>query len=361
MSVSVFCRHDFGGFRLDAAFEIGAAGVTALFGPSGAGKTTVINAIAGLFAPREGRILMGPRTVLDTAANVFVPPRARRIGYVFQDAKLFPHLSVKDNLLFGWRRAPQKADDSEIARVIDMLGLAHLLQRLPVKLSGGEKSRVALGRALLSSPELLLLDEPLAALDVARKAEILPYLERLRDESRIPMLYVSHMLDEVMRFADRMIVLKEGRVAAQGRVFDLAGSFVLADLTGISALSSVIETRIAEQRATDGLTILAFDGGEIAVPVLNRPVGARVRVRIRAEDVMLAREEPKAISANNVLKSIIAEIRNDDAGHADVRVACGDAHIIARITRASARRLELVPGAGVFAVIKSVIADPAAA
>ncbi len=356
MSVEIACQHAFGGFTLDAAFAVEGPGVTALFGASGAGKTTLINALAGLFRPRAGHIVINGRTVLDTKAGLFVPPRARRIGYVFQDARLFPHMSVKNNLLFGWRRAPLKAGPGEIDHVIGLLGLGHLLERLPIKLSGGEKSRVALGRALLSSPELLLLDEPLAALDAARKSEILPYLERLRDDARIPMLYVSHALDEVMRLAGGMIVLQAGKVAAQGSVFDLAGSFALADIMGSPALSSVIATTLAAHR--EGLSALAFPGGEILVPQLDAEPGTAVRVRIRAEDVMLAREEPKAISANNILAGTIADIRSDSAGHADVRVACGEAHLIARITEASAARLQLAPGLDIFAIIKSVLADP---
>ncbi len=216
MSIDVAIRHDFGSFALDAAFLIDKPGVTALFGPSGAGKSTITNAIAGLLRPQAGRIVINGRDVFDGGRGIFVAPRLRRTGYVFQDSRLFPHMSVANNLRFGWRRAAAPASEADISHIIDLLGLSHLLDRLPAKLSGGERGRVALGRALLSSPEILLLDEPLAALDAARKQEILPYLERLRDEARLPMLYVSHSLDEVSRLADNMIVLKEGRVATQG-------------------------------------------------------------------------------------------------------------------------------------------------
>ncbi len=214
MSVECAIRHGFGDFNLDVAFAVEKPGITALFGPSGAGKTSIANAIAGLFRPRDGRIAIDGEVVFDAASRVFVPASARGAATVFQDARLFPHMNVKNNLLFGWRRARAKASQSEIDRVLDILGIASLLERSPAKLSGGEKGRVALGRALLSSPRLLLLDEPLAALDAARKAEIMPYLERLRDDAKIPMIYVTHSLDEVTRLADHLILLKQGRVMA---------------------------------------------------------------------------------------------------------------------------------------------------
>ena len=220
MTLEVAIRQHLGAFALEAEFAA-AEGVTALFGPSGAGKSSIVRAVAGLLRPQEGRIVIAGRTVLDTASGVFVPPEARHAGLVFQDARLFPHMTVENNLLFGWRRAPVKAGADEIARVIALLGLEQLRPRLPGNLSGGEQRRVALGRALLASPDILLLDEPLANLDADRQAEILPWLERLRDGARIPMLYVSHAVDEVARLADRVVLLKEGRVTASGSVFDM--------------------------------------------------------------------------------------------------------------------------------------------
>jgi molybdate transport system ATP-binding protein len=352
MSLEVSLRHSFAAVALDVAFRVERPGVTALFGPSGAGKTTIVNAIAGLFRPREGRIAINGRVVLDTKAGVFVPPQQRRTGTVFQDARLFPHMSVEDNLRFGWRRAADRASEGEIAHVTELLGLAHLLARAPGNLSGGEKSRVALGRALLSSPEILLLDEPLAALDAARRAEILPYLERLRDETKLPMIYVSHAVDEVARIADGIVAIRAGRVEAQGAVFDL---FTTLD-GGIGTLGAVLDAHLGVQRGNDGLSLLGFDGGELIVPRISGPAGRRVRVRIRAEDIMLAREEPRAISANNVLPAVVTGIRESGA-QADVRLACGPTHLVARITRASVARLALAPGVAVFAIIKSVIVD----
>ncbi len=356
MSVDVFLAHDFGDFALDVRFTVGQPGVTALFGPSGSGKTTIINAIAGTFRPQQGQIAVNGRTVFDSAKQVDMPARLRHTGYVFQDSRLFPHMSVEDNLLFGWRRTQKKADSGEIANVIALLGLEHLRQRWPRNLSGGERGRVALGRALLSSPEILLLDEPLAALDAERRAEILPYLERLRDEARLPMLYVSHQLDEVARLAHEIVVLRGGRVVRQGSVFDVLTELELPTLAGAAPAGAVIPTVVGERRA-DGLTALAFDGGTLLVQEIAQPPGTKVRVRIRAEEIMLALEEPRTISANNVLLVQVNEVRHDRATHADVQLLCGATRLVARITRASLQRLNLAPGKPVFAVIKSVTVD----
>jgi molybdate transport system ATP-binding protein len=363
MSVEVRFRHafpNFGkdkGFALDIAFALPKPGVTALFGASGAGKTTIVNAIAGTFRPKEGCIVIAGRTVLDTTTGAFVPPERRRAGYVFQDARLFPHMRVRDNLLFGWRRAPDKASQAEIDRVTDLLGLSHLLDRRPRDLSGGEKSRVALGRALLSAPQILLLDEPLAALDAQRRAEILPYLERLRDEAKLPMLYVSHALDEVARLADDIVVLKDGRVAKQGSVFDVLTDLDLPAIAGAVPAGAVMAATVGAPR-DDGLTPLDFDGGTILVTRLAAPVGTRLRLRVRAEEIMLALEEPRGISANNVLKATVVRL-GEAAGQADVQLQCGAARLVARITTASARRLGLQPGLSVYAIVKSVTVDAA--
>ena len=352
MSVEVFLHHRRGAFALDVAF-VARGGVTALFGPSGAGKTSIVNAIAGLLRPQEGRITVGGRVLLDTSTGLFVPAEARRTAMVFQDSRLFPHMSVEDNLLFGWRRASLKADAATIAHVVDLLGLGGLLARAPRGLSGGEKSRVALGRALLTSPDMLLLDEPLASLDAARRDEILPYLEKLARETRLPMLYVSHSVEEVARLADEIVVLKDGCVAAQGSVFDLLTD--VDAIAGAPPLGAVFEAALAGQRA-DGLSLLAFDGGVLAVAKLSRPPGARVRVRLRAEDIMLAREEPRAISANNVLPCTVSAVRAH-GDQADVQLLCGAIKLLARITDASRARRGLEPGVAAFAIVKSVTVE----
>jgi molybdate transport system ATP-binding protein len=350
MSIEVSLKHPFGPFVLDAAFKLDRPGVTALFGPSGAGKTSIVQAIAGLLQPEEGRIVVNGRVVLDTGRGLSVPASARRIGYVFQDSRLFPHMSVEDNLLFGWRRAKSQADSREISHVIELLGLEHLIQRRPRNLSGGERQRTALGRALLSSPELLLLDEPMAALDLARRSEILPYLERLRDEARLPMLYVSHAVDEVARLADEIVVLRDGRVQAQGSVFEL---MPMLD----AAAGSLIRAEIAQHRP-DSLSELKFAGGTLLVPRLAREAGARLRVRIAATDIMLAKEEPRAISANNVLSCLVFSVADKTGAHVDVTLLCGPTQLVARITRSSAERLGIFPGVPVFAIVKAVTVDP---
>lgn len=357
MTIAVTLRHRFGDFALDADFTLAGSGVTALFGRSGAGKSTIANAVAGLFRPAQGRIAVDDRVLFDSREGVFVPPHLRRIGCVFQDARLFPHLSVEGNLRFGWRRAAMRAGEDEFGRIVALLGLEQLLLRRPSRLSGGEKSRVALGRALLSAPTLLVLDEPLAALDEARKAEILPWLEKLRDHAGVPMIYVTHALDEVTRLADAIVLLRGGRVAAQGAAFDLLPDLEFAALAGASPPGAVFPATVLRNRADEGLTELAFDGGALLVPLLKRNPGTGLRVRFKAEDVLLARVIPGAISANNVLSATVTAFRAVDASHADVQLAVGATKIVSRITRASLARLGIEPGMAVFAIVKSVIVD----
>jgi molybdate transport system ATP-binding protein len=355
MSLDVTLRRRLGDFRLDAAFRVERPGVTALFGPSGAGKTTVVNSIAGLMRPDAGRIVLDGEILLDTSARIFVPVQLRRTGYVFQDARLFPHMSVEKNLRFGWRRTGRRAAQPEFDAIVDLLGLEALLGRRPGRLSGGEKSRVALGRALLAAPRLLLLDEPLAALDAARKAEILPWLERLRDHARLPMIYVTHSVDEVARLADAMIVLEAGRVAAQGSVFDLLSAPELGALVPVQG--AVFPARICGERP-DGLMELAFDGGVLLVSRLAKPAGTPLRVRIRSDEVMLSLVRPEKISANNILPAEVIAIHAAGEANVDVQLLCGKTKLVSRITRASLTRLCLEPGAGIFAIVKSVTIDP---
>jgi molybdate transport system ATP-binding protein len=354
MSGEISFRHSYGAFSIDVDFQLAAPGVTALFGPSGAGKTTVINAIAGLMRPHQGRIVVDNEILLDTGRGIALSMRARRVGVVFQEARLFPHLSVKNNLLYGWRRSNTKISAADIDALIALLGLSPILHRQPRTLSGGEKSRVALGRALLANPRALLLDEPLASLDAAHKAEILPYLERLAHETKIPMLYVSHSLDEVGRLADHMIVLSEGRVRAEGSVFELMSRLDL--FTGKDHLhpGAILDAAVEGHDDAHALTTLVFAGGRLVVPRIARAKGERLRIRIDGEDVMLAIAEPKEVSANNILPATIAAIRLGDDAYADVQLTLGEARLVARITRRSAERLRLAPGAKVFALIKSV-------
>lgn len=344
MSAEVAIRHRQGNFLLDVAFTAGP-GVTALFGPSGAGKSSIVHVLAGLTRPAQGRVVLEGHTVLDTEKGIFVPPEKRRAGMVFQDARLFPHMNVEANLLFGWRRMGKRAGAAEIARVIALLGLEPLLQRAPRHLSGGEKSRVALGRALLASPDILLLDEPLANLDGPRRAEILPWLERLRDIAQVPIFYVSHALEEVARLADQVVLLDQGKLVGSGGVFE-----VLAGWGAERPLGAVLQATVGERE--NGLTALHFEGGALLVAEAGEK-GRKVRVRIGADEILIARQAPSAISANNVLPVIITAVGVEGA-QARVTMRCGSAKFLARITAASVQRLGLAPDVAAFAVIKSV-------
>jgi molybdate transport system ATP-binding protein len=346
MSLQVSLKHALGDFTLDAAFAA-ERGVTALFGPSGAGKSSIVSAVAGLLRPKEGRIVLNGRVLTDTADRIFVKPEQRRAPLVFQDARLFPHLRVAQNLRYGWRRAPDRADEKEVAQVIALLGLDDLLDRRPATLSGGEKARVALGRALLAAPEILLLDEPLASLDGPRRREILSYLERLRDETKVPMLYVSHQVDEVARLADTVVLLESGRVSAEGPPGE-----TLPGLGGQDGMIGAVLDAVVVGPREDGLTELAFDNGRLAVTA-KLAAGARLRVRLAADDILIARVKPQEISANNILRATVVQVslRGDVA---EVALQAGAAWALARITAASAQRLALAPGLPVFAIIKSV-------
>jgi molybdate transport system ATP-binding protein len=354
--LSVAVEHAFGGFVLDAAFD-STGGLTALFGRSGAGKTSLINAIAGLLRPERGRIILDGAVLTDTERGIFVPARRRRIGYVFQEGRLFPHLSVRQNLLYGRWFAPKGGGAAEIDQIVDLLGINLLLDRRPANLSGGVKLRVATGRALLSRPRLLVMDEPLASLDEARKTEILPYIERLRDTAGVPIIYVSHQIAEVARLATTLVILSEGRVAAVGPTAAIMGRIDLFPLTGRAEAGAILATRVAAHDAAFGLTTLRASAGELRVPHLDLPVGAALRIRIRARDVMIALEAPQGLSALNVLPGTVAEIRGADGPIVEMRLDCAGEALIARLTRRSVETLGLIPGRPVYAVIKSIAFD----
>lgn len=358
MTLSVSLQHRFPGITLDVRFDA-PLGVTALFGRSGSGKTTVVNAVAGLLRPDQGRITLGDRVLLDTARGNFLPPHKRRIGYVFQDARLFPHLTVRQNLLYGRWFAPKGRAGAAFDQVVDLLGIAPLLDRRPGRLSGGEKSRVALGRALLSDPDLLLMDEPLAALDEARKSEILPYLERLRDTVALPILYVSHSPAEVARLATTVVMLEAGQVSRAGPAAEVLADPVSARGFGPREAGAVLNLR-AGATDSDGLTRLETGGGALWLSLPGVAEGTALRLRILARDVMLARQQPEAISALNILDATVREISEKD-GEVLVRLAVGEAALLAQITLRSARLLELAPGMRVFAVVKSVAVAPGTA
>ena len=354
MSLDVDIDHGRGGFRLQAAFRT-AGGVTALFGRSGSGKTTRVDAIAGMVRPARGRIVVGGTVLLDTAAGICLPMHKRRIGYVFQEGRLFPHLDVRRNLLFGqWF---SRGEGAALAEVAALLGIGGLLARRPGDLSGGEKQRVAIGRALLARPRILLMDEPLAALDEARKAEVLPYLEHIRDEAKVPLVYVSHSLAEVARLATSVVVLEGGRVAAAGPAAEVLGRLDLPALDVEGEGGSVLDAAVARHDDAYGLTILAIAGGELQVPRVASAPGAKTRVHVRARDVMLSLGAPEGLSALNVLAGRVVAVEPPGgiaAGSVLVRVDCGGALLTARITRKSLDVLGLRPGSMCHAIIKSV-------
>ncbi len=358
MSLSVDIRHRLGAFSLDAAFETGGR-LTALFGPSGSGKTSLVNLIGGLLRPDEGRIVADGRVLVDTGAGIFVPKHKRRIGYVFQDARLFPHMTVGQNLRYGRFFTPASERYSDMDGVVELLGIGHLLDRKPGSLSGGEKQRVAIGRALLASPRLILMDEPLASLDEQRKAEILPYIERLRDETKIPIVYVSHSAAEVARLATDIAVLDNGRVAAAGTTSEILQRLDLLPAEERSEGGAVLEMKATGRDEAFGMTTLASPAGEIHVAGLEATPGSTVRVRIRARDVIVATERPRGISALNILPGRIAGIASGNGHFADVTIDCNGEAVSARITRQSAEMLGLAPGLPVFAVVKSVTFDRA--
>ncbi|MBY5931898.1 molybdenum ABC transporter ATP-binding protein [Tateyamaria omphalii] len=342
MTLSVALRHRFGGFDLDVAFDAGP-GVTALFGRSGAGKTTIVNAVAGLLRPDHGQITLDG-TRFDT-----LPVHRRRVGYVFQDARLFPHMTVADNLDYASRYGARASDRP---RIIEMLGIGALLDRRPATLSGGEKQRVALGRALLSNPRLLLMDEPLAALDGPRKAEILPYLDRLKAETGVPILYVSHAVDEVARLADHMVLLAGGRVARAGPLFDVMADPAAVPLLGVREAGAVLRARVVEH-GEDGLSTLQLAAGTIQLLGVQAPVGAEVRLRVLAQDVLLSLTEPQGLSAQNILPVTIRTIRAGDGPGAAIALDAGGDALLARVTGRAVQSMGLVEGQQLFAVIKA--------
>lgn len=359
MSLIVETSHRLGAFRLDAAFE-SEGGVTALFGRSGSGKTSLVRIIAGLVRPDYGRVVLDGEVLVDSTKGIFVPTHRRRFGYVFQEARLFPHLTVRQNLEYGRWFSPKSARAESLSHIVGLLGIGALLGRRPANLSGGEKQRVAVGRALLSSPRLLLMDEPLAALDEERKAEILPYLERLRDELRIPIVYVSHSVAEVARLADRVILMNEGRVEAAGAASEVLGGSFLSSAADRREAGSVLSGRVEAVDAAHRLATVRLDGGAVLqVPGPDIAEGRAVRLRIPARDVMVAIVRPEGLSALNILEGRIEAIEPDGEGMSRVRLACGGDVVRARITTFSGERLGLHVGQQAYAVIKTVALETA--
>jgi molybdate transport system ATP-binding protein len=299
------------------------------------------------------RIVLDGDVLADTARGICVPAHRRRIGYVFQDARLFPHMTVRRNLMYGQGRAHVGTPATDFGRIVDLLGIGALLDRRPGALSGGEKQRVAIGRAILSNPRLLMMDEPLAALDPPRKAEILTYLEHLRDETGVPILYVSHAVSEVARLANTVVLVGDGRVRRAGPVAEVFADPAAATLLGLREAGALLTARVAGQD-NDGLTHLRSAGGDLWLPRVEATEGSALRLRILARDVMIATERPRGISALNVLSGVVTAVRMGEGPGALVQVAVGEDALLARLTRRSVGALDLCPGRPVFAVLKAV-------
>ena len=342
------------GFTLDVDLDLPGRGVSALFGHSGSGKTTLLRCIAGLQRGDEGRLAFGDETWEDSRRGLFVPTHRRPIGYVFQEASLFPHLSVANNLAYGQKRVPAGERRVSLEAAIELLGIGHLLERMPERLSGGERQRVAIARALATSPRLLLMDEPLAALDLKRKNEILPYLERLHDELDIPVLYVSHSPDEVARLADHVVLLDQGRVVAEGGLVETLARLDLPTAFGEDA-GVVIEAVVGAHDEAYHLTRLDFPGGHVLVARRPEAPGHRLRFRVHARDVSLATARAEGSSITNLLPATVREVAPADTpAHVLVRLDAGGTPLVARITRRSADQLGIVAGRPMWAQIKAV-------
>ena len=357
MTIAVDVALKRGSFALDARFTA-EAGLTALFGRSGSGKSTIVDLIAGLARPDRGRIAIDGTVLVDTTEGVRLPVHRRRVGYVFQEARLLPHLTVRGNLGFGrFFNRQERANPAEFDAIVAMLGLEPLLDRRPAGLSGGERQRVAIGRALLAKPRVLLMDEPLSALDESRKREILPYVERLRDEAGLPIVYVSHSVAEVARLASTVVMLEAGRVVASGPPSNVLRRADLLDAP--EEPGAVIAMSVAAHDEASGLTRLTGQIGDLTVPRLAAEPGTALRLRVPARDVLVATAAPSGLSARNVLPGVIASLAVE-GGAASIEIDCNGVMLTTRLTAASVRDLALAPGKQVFAILKSASIDPQA-
>jgi molybdate transport system ATP-binding protein len=341
-------------FTLDLSLDLPGRRVTALFGPSGCGKTSTLRAIAGLERATYGRVALHGEVWQDDATGQrFVPTHQRAIGYVFQEPSLLAHLSVQGNLDFGLQRVPPAQRRVSLERAVELLGIAALLARRPATLSGGERQRVAIARALASSPRLLLMDEPLAALDAQRKAEVLPYLERLAGELDIPILYVSHAIDEVARLADHLVLMEAGRVVASGATPSLLTRLDLSLAHGDSA-AAVLSATVCAHDARFGLSHAEFAGGRIALAHPDLPLGLALRRRVQARDVSLTLQQQTGTSILNILPATVTALADDGRGQVMVQLDLGGSALLARVTAKSVHVLQLAPGLALYAQIKGV-------
>ncbi|MFC0229498.1 molybdenum ABC transporter ATP-binding protein ModC [Serratia aquatilis] len=338
-----------GDLNLEVKASLPAQGITAIFGLSGAGKTSLINAISGLTRLQQGRITLNGRALVDTSAGICLPPEKRHIGYVFQDARLFPHYRVRGNLQYGMAASMH----SQFDNIVELLGIAPLLHRLPLTLSGGEKQRVAIGRALLTAPELLLMDEPLASLDLPRKRELLPYLERLAQDVNIPILYVSHSMDEILRLADQVMVLDNGQVRAVGGLEEVWASSALRPWLQREDQSSVLKVSVIEHHPRYAMTALALGEQRLWVASIDAAIGTELRIRINAADVSLVLQPPLNSSIRNILPATVVECLEVD-GQVEVKLTVAGNILWARISPWARDDLAVQPGLRLYAQVKSV-------
>lgn len=354
--LNVRLKLSYSDFSLDVDLQLPGQGVTSLFGHSGSGKTTCVRCIAGLERAHEAYVEVNGQVWQDSVRKVFVPVHQRSLGYIFQEASLFPHLSVRANLEFGLRRIPRSERRVELVQATHLLGISHLLERMPAHLSGGERQRVGIARALLTSPKLLLMDEPLAALDSQRKREILPYLERLHAQLNIPVLYVSHSQEEVARLADHLVLLNEGKVLASGPIADTLARLDLPLAQGDDA-GVLIEGVVTHYDAQYQLLTLQLPGSNQSLKVAHGPlaVGQSLRIKVQARDISLNRDPGAHSSILNCLQAtVVSEMPADNQAHMLIRLDAGGTALLARITRYSRDQLQLVPGQVIWAQIKSV-------
>ncbi|PKH20985.1 molybdenum ABC transporter ATP-binding protein [Enterobacterales bacterium CwR94] len=342
-----------GSHQLQLNVDIPARGITAVFGVSGAGKTSLINAISGLTQPQQGQVILNQRVLSDAATGIFLPPEQRRVGYVFQDARLFPHYRVRGNLRYGMAKEKQGEFDALVA----LLGLEALLDRFPWSLSGGEKQRVAIGRALLSAPDILLMDEPLASLDLPRKRELLPYLQKLAATLAIPMLYVSHSLDEILHLADNVLVLDQGKVKAMGPLEQVWASSAMRPWLPRAEQSTVLKVQVLEQHPDYAMTALTLGDQHIWVSRIDAPAKSTLRIRIQSADVSLVLHPSAHSSIRNVLPAQVEELLDID-DQVEVKLRIGSSGLWARITPWARDELSIKPGMWLYAQIKSVSITP---
>jgi molybdate transport system ATP-binding protein len=352
MKLKANFKLSFSSFNLDAHFTLPSRGITAIFGESGSGKSTILRCIAGL-EKANGSLRLDETIWQDDQQNIFLPAYQRAVGYVFQDARLFPHLSVIENLRFGYQRQSSTKFPFSESELINLLGLNSLLQRNPRALSGGEKQRVAIGRALMNSPDILLMDEPLSALDEKRKQEILPYLETLHHQLDIPILYVTHTWEEIIQLADHLILIKGGRVTHSGELKDLIVD-VNTELVHRKDAGSILQVRVLQHDNYYQLTTLSFDGGQLQVPKIDKPLGEALRIKITAKDVSLTLNKTAHTSILNIIEAKVVDITSINSSTVVIKLQAGSNYLLSHITHKSCDILQLEKGKQLYAQVKGI-------